>query len=385
MNSEWRIAIVGAGLGGLVAGALLQQRGCNVRIYEQAPEFARLGAGINLGPNVMKVLRAIGVEPRLLDIGIRPQSWISRQWDSGRVMHHYPLRDAAEAKFGACYLLIHRGDFHEVLTEAVTPGTIEFGKRMVTLEERGRVVRVGFEDGTSVEADIVIGADGINSMAREVLLGREFPKYSGYVAHRSIIPASLLGDLEPADLTKWWSDDEHGDTHIVVYFLDRHYREIYFVTGVPESTWDYGLAYVDADLDELRAAFAGFHPEVQRLLRLCPAATKWPLFERDPLPLWSHGRIVLLGDACHPMKPHMGQGAAIAIEDAAVLVRCLERHGEDFAAAFRLYEESRKDRASLVQKHSRENKWMRDPMDPTWVFAYDAFEAALGEAAHAPS
>lgn len=385
MDKDWRIAIVGAGLGGLVAGALLQQRGCNVRIYEQAPEFARLGAGINLGPNVMKILRAIGVERRLLEIGLRPMSWVSRQWDSGRVMHDYPLRDAAEAKFGACYMLIHRGDFHEILTEAVAPGTIEFGKRMTSLEQRGSTVHLGFDGGSAVEADIVIGADGINSVAREVLLGREFPKYSGFVAHRSIIPASRLGDLKPPDLTKWWSDDQHGDTHIVVYFLDRHHNEIYFVTGVPEPEWDYGLAYVDADLGELRDSFAGFHPEVQRLLEICPAATKWPLFERDPLPLWSRGRIVLLGDACHPMKPHMGQGAAIAIEDAAILVRCLERHGQDFEAAFKLYENSRKDRASLVQKHSRENKWMRDPMDPTWVFAYDALEVRLGEAAPAPS
>jgi 6-hydroxynicotinate 3-monooxygenase len=225
----------------------------------------------------------------------------------------------------------------------------------------------------------VIGADGINSRAREVLLGPELPIYSGYVAHRCIIKGSLLGDLKPADLTKWWSDDAHYDTHIVIYYLDRQYDEIYFVTGVKEADWDYGLSYIDADMDELRAAFAGFHPEVQTLIDLAEArdCTKWPLFERDPLPLWSRGRIVLLGDACHPMKPHMGQGAAIAIEDAAVLVRCLEHFKDDYAAAFKLYENSRKDRASLVQKHSRENKWMRDPMDPSWVFDYDALTDRL--------
>jgi 6-hydroxynicotinate 3-monooxygenase len=381
MDESTRIAIVGAGLGGIVAGALLQQHGHAVRVYEQASTFTRLGAGINLGPNVMKILRAIGVEDRLLNIGLRPSKWVSRQWDTGQVMFEYPLREAAEAKFGATHLLIHRGDFHEVLTTAVRPGTIEFGKRLMDLQQRGDAVRLDFEDGGSVEADIMIGADGVNSKTREVLLGPELPVYSGYVAHRSIIPTTLIGNIKPADLTKWWSDAAHGDTHIVVYFLDRHYKEIYFVTSVPEPSWSSGTNFVEADLDELRAAFVGFHPEVQRLLQVCPRATKWPLYERPPLPLWSEGRIVLLGDACHPMKPHMGQGAAMAIEDAAILVRCLERYGDDIAAAFKLYEISRKDRASLVQRHSRENKWLRNPMDPSWVFDYDAFDESLNNSA----
>lgn len=378
MNKGSRIAIIGAGLGGTVAGALLQRRGYTVRIFEQAPEFARLGAGINLGPNVMKILRHIGTEERLVDIGIRPITWVSRDWSTGATTFEYQMRKEAEARFGAPYLLIHRGDFHAVLTEAVAPGTIEFGKKVVGLEQNGAIVRLDFEDGERMDADIVIGADGINSKVREVLLGPELPKYTGYVAHRSIFPSSRLGGLKVADLTKWWSDDSHGDTHIVVYFLDRRREEIYFVTGVPEPAWDHGLSFVEADLDELRAAFDGFHPDVQRVLGACPQATKWPLFDRDPLELWSRGRIVLLGDACHPMKPHMAQGAAMAIEDAVILVRCLERHGDDFDAAFNLYEVSRKDRASLVQKHSRENKWMRNPMDPGWVFAYDALTEELG-------
>ena len=150
------------------------------------------------------------------------------------------------------------------------------------------------------------------------------------------------------------------------------------MTGVPEAEWDHGLSFVDVDLNELRAAFDGFHPNVERLVGACPSATKWPLFEREPLPLWSKERVVLLGDACHPMKPHMAQGAAMAIEDAAVLVRCLEHFDADLSAAFSLYEQSRKDRASLVQEHSRLNKFLRFPMDPSWVFGYDALTQTLG-------
>ena len=378
MGSELPVAIVGAGLGGIVAGALLQRRGRHVRIFEQAPSFARLGAGIALSPNVFKVLRAIGVEPRMLDVGLRPAAWRSRRWDSGRVTFDYPMRDVLEAEYGACYMLIHRGDFHAILADAVAPGTVEFGKRLTEVAQEGKAVRLHFADGDTAEAEVLIGADGINSRVRELLLGPERPIYSGYVAHRCIIPAARLGGLAPGEMTKWWSDDDHGDTHIVVYYLDRRHEEIYFVTGVPEPAWDHGLSYVDADGDELRAAFAGFHPEVQGLLEIASGVTKWPLFERAPLPLWSRGRIVLIGDACHPMKPHMGQGAGMAIEDAAILTRCLEYRGAEVEAAFALYEASRKDRTSAVQRHSRENKWLRDPMDPGWVFGYDAMTQALG-------
>ena len=378
MHPDREIAVIGAGLGGLVAAALLEQRGHRVRVYEQAPEFARLGAGINLSPNVMKVLRAAGVEDRLLEIGLRPEYWISRKFDTGETMFRYDMRDACEAAFGACYMVIHRGDFHEILTGNVAPGTIAFGRKLVGLERKGASVALCFEDGGREEADIVIGADGIDSAVRAALLGPERPVYSGYVGHRCIVPADRLGDLAPADLSKWWSDDAHRDTHMVVYFLDRNHDEIYFVTGVPEPEWDHGISHVEADYDELRAAFADFHPEIHTLIDLSTGATKWPLFDREPLPLWSAGRLVLIGDACHPMKPHMGQGAAMAIEDAAILVRCLDRCGEDHAAAFALYEQSRKGRCERIQQGSRDNKWLRNPMDPGWVFAYDAMTAPLG-------
>lgn len=378
MNRNTRIAIIGAGLGGLVAGALLQQRGYRPRIFEQAPEFARLGAGINLSPNVMKILRQIGLEPRLLAIGIRPKSWVSRDLITGEILFEYRMRDVMESAFDAPYITIHRGDFHEALNSAVDSGSVEFGRRVVSIEQFPDSVRLNFLHEPSVDVDFVIGADGIDSVVREALLGSELPKYTGYVAHRSIFPISRLGDMTLDDFCKWWSDDTHGDRHIVVYFLDNRREEVYFVTGVPEAQWDHGLSFVDVELDELRTAFDGFHPDVERLVGACPSATKWPLFEREPLPLWSRGRVVLLGDACHPMKPHMAQGAAMAIEDAAVLVRCLEHYGADLGAAFDLYEQSRRDRASLVQEHSRLNKFLRYPMDPSWVFGYDALTHTLG-------
>ncbi|MGE0734681.1 MAG: FAD-dependent monooxygenase [Alphaproteobacteria bacterium] len=373
-QKSMRIAVVGAGLGGLAAAGLLQRAGFGVSVYEQAPVFSRLGAGIHLGPNVTRVLRALGLENRLVETGIRPDAWVSRDWQSGDVSFVCPLRDRSEREYGAPYLTVHRGDFHAELVNAVEPNTVQFGKKLVNCIERDNSVDIFFEDGSEAEADLVIGADGVNSRIRDILLGPEEPIYTGYVAHRSIFPAALMKSYSINDCTKWWSDDRH----IVVYYITRPRDEIYFVTGVPEANWKSGQSSIETDLSSLRAAFAGFHPEVQEILNVCPQATTWPILERNPLELWSRGRIVMLGDACHPMKPHMGQGAGMAIEDAAMLVRCLEKVGmEDYKFAFQLYELNRKGRTADVQRASHENTWLRYPMNPDWVFAYDAFKEPL--------
>ncbi len=369
-----RIAIVGAGLGGTAAAALLQRSGYDVRLYEQAPSFSRLGAGIHLGPNVMKIMRRIGCEDALNAMGSHPDYWYSRDGITAEVMSQIPLGEFARKTYGATYLTVHRGDFHALMTQAVAPGTIAFGRRLTAIEDTGGEVRLRFDDGTVETADIAIGADGVNSRLREHLLGAEPPRYTGYVAHRAVFPASLLGH-KPYDMcVKWWS----GDRHMMVYYVTEQRDEYYYVTGVPQAEWPAGVSMVESSRDEMREAFAGFHPDIQHLIEVSPSITKWPLLERDPLPLWSRGRLVLLGDACHPMKPHMAQGAAMAIEDAAMLARCLDEVGvSDYANAFALYEANRAARASKVQLVSHNNTWLRTNEDPAWVFGYDVFGVPL--------
>jgi 6-hydroxynicotinate 3-monooxygenase len=376
-----RIAVIGAGLGGTAAAALLQKSGYDVKLYEQAPAFSRLGAGIHVGPNVMKILRRIGCEEALSEMGSHPDFWYSRDWKTAEAIARIPLGDYAVKEYGASYLTVHRGDFHALMTQAVAPGTLAFGKRLTSVEDTGSNVRLTFDDGTVETADIAIGADGVNSKIREHLLGVEPPRYTGYVAHRAVFPASLLGD-RPYDLcVKWWSDDRH----MMVYYVTSKRDEYYYVTGVPQETWPEGVSMMDSSRDEMREAFAGYHEDVQRLIDVSPSITKWPLLERDPLPLWSRGRLVLLGDACHPMKPHMAQGAAMAIEDAAMLARCLDEVGlSDYEAAFRLYEANRAQRASKVQLVSHNNTWLRTNEDPSWVFGYDVFSVPLVSAASEP-
>jgi 6-hydroxynicotinate 3-monooxygenase len=208
---------------------------------------------------------------------------------------------------------------------------------------------------------------------REVLLGPEEPKFSHQVAYRAIFPIAPLADLKISDLVKWWGPDRI----FLVYYITSSRNELFLVTGSPQAEWSHPTSSVPASLDEMREAFASFHGNVHRIIDACPQATKWAMYDHEPLPLWSRGRIALLGDACHPMLPYMGQGAAMAIEDAAMLVRCLKESPTDFEYAFRLYELNRKRRTADIQDESRENTWFRDGAEPDWVFGYDVLEEPL--------
>ncbi|WP_145008579.1 FAD-dependent monooxygenase [Pseudomonas oryzihabitans] len=376
MGAIHRIAIVGAGLGGAAAAASLQQAGFEVDLYEQAPHFARLGAGIHMGPNVLKIFRRQGIEKQLEAMGSHPEFWFSRDQD-GEYLSRIPLGDFARKEYGAAYLTVHRGDLHALQMTALKPGSVHFNKHLASLDESGSDVLLKFADGTQARADIVIGADGINSRVREHLLGVEAPTYSGWVGHRALIPAHQLAkyDFNFEDCVKWWS----ADRHLMVYYTTAKRDEYYFVSGVPQAEWEGGNAsFVDCDRAAMFDAFKGYHPSVQALIENAESITKWPLLNRQPLPVWSKGRMVLLGDACHPMKPHMAQGAAMAIEDGAMLARCLTETGlRDYATGFRLYEANRKERASRVQAVSNANTWLRTQEDPSWVFGYELFDHPL--------
>lgn len=372
--SKTRIAVIGAGLGGTTAAALLQGSGFDVKLYEQARAFSGLNAGVHLGPNVMKVMRRIGCEDALDAMGSHPDFWFSRHWKTAEPTAGIPLGERAVKAYGASYLTVHRGDFHALLTSRVAPGTIMFGKCLHSVVDTGCNVRMTFTDGTVDTADLVIGADGLNSKVREHLLGVEAPRYTGHVAHRAVLPASLLGYKSYDMCAKWWSNDRH----ILAYYVSGERNEYHYVTGVPQADWPVGVAMMGSSREEMREAFSGFHADVQHLINISPSVTKWPLFERDRLPLWSRGRFALLGDACHPMKPYMAQAAAMAIEDAAMLTRCLEAVGvSDYPDAFALYESNRMTRTSRVQSVSHEGTWLRTNEDPSWVFDYDVFNAPL--------
>lgn len=376
MPTQQKIAIVGAGLGGAAAATLLQKAGFQVDVYEQAPAFSRIGAGIHMGPNIMKIFRRMGIEQQLSEMGSHPDFWFSRDGATGDYLSRIPLGEFARKEYGAAYITVHRGDLHALQMSTIAPGTTHFNKCLTRLEETDTHVNLYFSDGTNTQADIVIGADGINSKIREELLGAEKPLYSGWVAHRALIRSEELTryNLNFENCVKWWSEDRH----MMVYHTTAKRDEYYYVTGVPHAAWDFQGNFVDSSREEMFDAFEGYNPTVQALIESSESVTKWPLLNRNPLPLWSRGRLVLLGDACHPMKPHMAQGAGMAIEDAAMLTRCLQETGlSDYRTAFDLYEANRKNRASRVQAVSNANTWLRTQEDPAWVYGYDIYSHAL--------
>lgn len=373
MSVALKVAVIGAGIGGLTAARTLRDIGCDVQVYEQARAFGRVGAGIQMSANAMRVLRGIGLEQKIRSIAFQPPYWRNREWDSGDMRFELELGAAAETRYGAPYLLMHRADLHETLVSCVPSEVIHLDHRLTHLEQLASGgVALKFAGGEEAQADVVIGADGVHSRVRQLTLGNQPPDFSGRVAYRATFEAARLGGMEIDDCTKWWGPDRH----IVIYFTKADRSELYFVTSVPEPDWQTESWSAKGDLNELRAAFEGFHPQVQAVLQACPEVHKWALLERDPLPAWVGGTVALLGDACHPMTPYMAQGAAMAMEDAVVLARCLDGvPGTPTAinAALRRFEDARKERTSRVQLNSHMNQWMKQKTNPDWVYGYDAW------------
>jgi 2-polyprenyl-6-methoxyphenol hydroxylase-like FAD-dependent oxidoreductase len=373
------IAIVGAGLGGLAAAATLRQIGIDVQVYEQATRFARIGAGIQMMPNSMKVLRGIGIEERLRQFSFAPFSHLNRVGDTGEITRELPM---PENLYDAPYLCMHRGDLHDALLSTIPADIVHTGRKLVGLDQAAGRVALSFADGSRVSADAVIGADGVHSTVRELLIGRDDPVHKGRIAYRAVFPSALMNGKDIGrSRTKWWGTDRH----IVIYYTTRAKSEVYFVTSVPESfegltreSWS-----AKGDVQQLRAAYEGFHADVRDVLAACPDCHKWAILEREPLARWSDGRVVLLGDACHPMTPYMAQGAATSIEDAAVLARCLAAvEHDDVERAFRMYEATRKPRTSRIQAISSANTWMSGgDEDTSWLYGYDAMNVELVEPA----
>jgi salicylate hydroxylase/6-hydroxynicotinate 3-monooxygenase len=370
-----RIAIIGAGIGGLTAAACLRRAGMDPVIFEQARGFTRLGAGIQQAPNSIRVLYALGLRDRLLAAAFQPESNDSRDYDTGDLTNSLPLGDTVRERHGVPYFLMHRGDLHAMLADLVPSDIIRMNHRLAGLDHNADgSVRLAFANGEVAEADVAIGADGVHSVVREAMLGAEKPRYTGRVAYRTVFPTALLNGVEAYPCIKWWGPDRH----IVSYFVNPRRDELYFVTSTPEPDFSVESWSAKGDLAQLRAAYDTFHPQVRAILAACPDVHKWALVERDPLPRWTEGHVALLGDACHPMTPYMAQGASTSIEDGAVLSRCLAGVDRDgVATALRCYEATRLPRTSRIQTTSARNTWLKQPHDADWVYGYDAWTVPL--------
>lgn len=349
-----KVLLVGGGIGGLTAALCLADQGLEVALFEQAAEFGEAGAGVQLSPNCSRVLHALGLESELRTRAFLPTGTQFRQWRTGRVISESVLGQSAIDEFGAPYYHIHRGDLLQVLVRAaaVKPGiTLHRSARITDFRQTADAVAVEV-NGHRHEGDMLIGADGIHSAVRQALWGEEQARFTGNVAWRALVPVERL----PADLirpmsTAWWGPGKH-----FVHYYVRGGALVNCVCVVEKSGWDVESWTERGDHSELRADFAGWHSSIQQLIDNVDndSLYRWALYDRPPMSAWGKGRVSLLGDACHPTLPFMAQGAAMAIEDAAVLASCVTRD-PNVEDALQRYEDLRRERTAGIQRGSRRN------------------------------
>lgn len=354
-----RIGIVGAGIGGLACALACAARGHQVVVHEETSAPATAGAGIQLGPNAVKVLRALGLGAALARAGVHGSAIRMRDYRSGRLLAVRQLGPTHEARYGAPYYMLHRQHLVELLTQAAMARNVDvhFGQRVVdvvdenvgTANPQSALV---LADGSRHGFDVVVGADGVHSVVRQHMAGISAARFRGCVALRALVASDTLPEhLRQPAATLWLGPG----AHFVHYPIAG--GSLINVVGVHESDdWRLESWRQSADPTELAAAFAGWHDDVQRLIANTTDCHKWALHDRQPPSAWHRGRAVLLGDACHPILPFLAQGAAMAIEDAWVLAAQLA-HAEP-AAALAAYQRLREPRVRQVAAASDANARM---------------------------
>jgi salicylate hydroxylase len=350
------ILIAGAGLGGLTAALALRQRGHTVRIFEQAHELKELGAGVQLGANGTRILIALGLESAMKDIVCEAVGKEIRLGTTGQTWPIFDLGATSVARFGAPYWMAHRGDFHGVLLKAAKDIPIQTNAAAQSFTQTADHVTLRLSTGESVTGDVMIGADGVHSAIRQQLFGQGKARFTGIMAWRGLVPMDRLPPHQRRLVGANWLG---VGGHVVTYPLRRG-ELLNFVGVVERDDWHKESWNDPGTTEECLRDLNAWHEDVKTIIRNIDTPYKWALLGRDPLPSFAQGRVCVMGDAAHPTLPFLAQGANMALEDAAILARCLDNH--DIPAALRQYEQARLDRtARIVQGSSDNTKRFHNP------------------------
>lgn len=342
-----KVAIVGGGVGGLTAAIALVRKGFEVEVLEQASAVEPVGASLQLGPNALRLMDALGLLGPLREIGVRPDVVDFVRWDDGSLLLHTELGERAEAHFGAPQLDFFRPDLHRAFVDGLPPGVLRLGQRVERIEQDDGGVDLWTAGGECVRADAAVAADGIRSHVRQQLAGAESPVFSGTVVYRGVVPREDVADLHPDRLNFYWLGPyRHG----VSYWISGG-KLLAVNCAVQDAEWSRESWTLEAATEEAAQAFEGWHPPLLERIRRVKTMLRGAVFVRRPLEHWSFDRVTLLGDAAHAMEPFQAQGAAQAIEDAFVLAECLAAD-DDVIRALRRYEQIRMGRAEELQHAS---------------------------------
>jgi salicylate hydroxylase len=376
-----KVAIIGAGIGGLAAACALRQRGSEVELYERSGKLEEVGAGLQLGPNGVKVFRALGLEAQLQRNAFEPINMVSLRWDDASLRHREPLKAVARKQYGAPYMTAHRADIHNLLREAAGNVPLKLGANCVGADTINGIAVARFADGGAVEADLVVGADGIRSTIRAQHFGADAPRFTEMTAWRCMVPMDCVPNrvgpggsvtLERGDYFGWIGPNGH----IICYPIGGKGDTLNIFGGHVSTEWVEESWAVPSSREELVAAKADWNEALLDMFRHVEHVFKWGIYDRDPLPQWARGRITLLGDAAHPTMPTLAQGANMAIEDGYILARNLVRHG-DIDTALANYVAERQPRTARVTLQSRQqfanNRKVPPPpfLDRSWIFNFD--------------
>lgn len=393
-----KVLVAGGGIGGLATAIALLQRGIDVEVFEQASELREFGAGIQISPNGNRVLDALGVFEGLRALSCNAQAKEIRLWNTGQSWTLFDLGEQATRKYGYPYMTVFRPDLLRLLGEQVRrlkPDAITVGARCVGVRQDDTGVELELADGRTVRGDVLVGADGVHSKIRAALFGHDDTVFTGMVAWRTLIPMEALPERFRRSVAANWV----GPGGHVVHYPVQGGKILNWVGTLEGSTWGGAPWSAPATPEECIAAFAGWHDDLQQMLRQAPSVTRWALCGRPFLDTWTRGRATLLGDACHPTLPFLAQGAVHTLEDAVVLARCLEASG-DAAQALVRYDATRRPRtyrmvqgaadntsrfhnAALAQpeqgKAFIEREWQSAAISDRydWLFTYDAQTAPI--------